>query len=126
VEFPALPAPVLARARAICTSLPEVVEVQTDPGREFKIRRRTFASVFAIEDPAGAVFAMLACRSDPDERAALLELGHPYFAPRSGFDRIGVVLDDDTDWDEIAELVVESYRLLAPQKLVELVERPPS
>lgn len=31
---------------------------------------------------------------------------------------VTVVLDDDTDWDELAELVTESYRLLAPQRLV--------
>jgi hypothetical protein len=24
---------------------------------------------------------------------------------------VGMVLDGDTDWDEVAELVVESYRL---------------
>ena len=122
VEFPALPAAVLAQARAMCGRLPEVVEVQTDRGTEFKVRRRTFAYVFAIADPSGHVFAMLACRAEPEERAALVAMGHPYFAPRSGVDRIGVVLEDDTDWDEIAELVVESYRLLAPKKLAELVE----
>ena len=26
-------------------------------------------------------------------------------------------LDDDTDWDAVAELVTESYRFCAPQKL---------
>jgi len=29
-----------------------------------------------------------------------------------------VRLTDDTDWDEIGELVTESYRLLAPKKLI--------
>jgi predicted DNA-binding protein (MmcQ/YjbR family) len=28
-----------------------------------------------------------------------------------------MVLDGDTDWDEVAELVTESYRFCAPQKL---------
>jgi len=27
-----------------------------------------------------------------------------------------MVLDEDTDWEEVAELVTESYRLCAPQK----------
>jgi hypothetical protein len=28
-----------------------------------------------------------------------------------------VLLTDDTDWEEIRELVTESYRILAPKKL---------
>ena len=37
---------------------------------------------------------------------------------------MGLTLDDATDWDEVAELVVESYCVLAPRKLVALVDRP--
>jgi len=33
--------------------------------------------------------------------------------------------EDEVDWEEIRELVVESYCRLAPQKLVRLVDRPP-
>jgi hypothetical protein len=57
-------------------------------------------------------------RADPEERQALLSRGHPYFAPRAGDGRIGVRLTDHTDWEEIGELVIDSYRLLAPKKLV--------
>jgi hypothetical protein len=35
-----------------------------------------------------------------------------------------MVLDDHTDWDEVRELVIESYCVLAPKKLVDLVDRP--
>ena len=35
-----------------------------------------------------------------------------------GRDRIRVLLTDDTDWEEIRELVTESYRILAPKKLI--------
>lgn len=44
-------------------------------------------------------------------------IGHPFFASRAGRDRIVVVLTADTDWEEIGELVTESYRILAPKKL---------
>ncbi len=47
---------------------------------------------------------------------AELSIGHPFFAPRSARDRIGVVLTDDTDWEEVRELVSESYRVIAPQE----------
>jgi hypothetical protein len=39
-----------------------------------------------------------------------------------GSDRIVVVLTDDTDWEEIGELVIESYRILAPKKLTALLD----
>lgn len=125
MEFPAVSDTVLDRARSPCLALPESTEVQTDVGTEFKIRRRTFAYVFAVADRSGRVFTMLSCRAEPEEREVLLAIGHPYFAPRAGADRIGVVLDDNTDWTEFSELVTESYRLLAPKKLAALVETPP-
>jgi hypothetical protein len=34
-----------------------------------------------------------------------------------------MVLTDRTDWDEVAELLTESYCVLAPKKLVGLVRR---
>jgi predicted DNA-binding protein (MmcQ/YjbR family) len=33
-----------------------------------------------------------------------------------------VRLTDDTDWEEIRDLIVESYRLLAPKKLTALLD----
>jgi hypothetical protein len=32
------------------------------------------------------------------------------------------VFTDDTDWEEIRELVTESYRVLAPKKLTALLD----
>jgi hypothetical protein len=61
-------------------------------------------------------------RVDPEERKALLATGHPFFAPRAGRDRIGLLLTDATDWEEIRELVTDSYRILAPKKLTALLD----
>jgi hypothetical protein len=41
---------------------------------------------------------------------------------RGGRDRIVVLLTDDTDWEEIRELVTDSYRILAPKKLTALLD----
>jgi hypothetical protein len=38
---------------------------------------------------------------------------------------VGMVLDAGADWDEVAELITESYCVLAPKRLTELVGRPP-
>jgi hypothetical protein len=34
-----------------------------------------------------------------------------------------MVLDDDTDWDEVDEVVTESYCVLAPKELAAAVAR---
>ena len=76
----------------------------------------------ATEDPAGKPVSQLVLRAGPDEREALLSIGRPFFASRAGRDRIKVLLTDDTDWEEIRELVTESYRILAPKKLTALLD----
>lgn len=37
---------------------------------------------------------------------------------------VGVWLDVEPDWDEIAELVQDSYRLVAPKRLARLLDDP--
>ena len=76
----------------------------------------------AWEDPAGKPVPLLVLRAHPEEREALLSIGRPFFASRAGRDRIGVLLTDDTNWEEIRELVIESYRVLAPKKLTALLD----
>ena len=98
--------------------------MQTDVGTEFKIRRRTFAYVFAVEDPSGRVFTMLSCRAEPEEREVLLAIGHPFFAPR-GHRPDRCRARPTHRLDRVSELVTESYRLLAPKQLAALVETPP-
>jgi hypothetical protein len=36
---------------------------------------------------------------------------------------MGMVLDDNVDWEEVGELLTESYCILAPKKLAALVHR---
>jgi hypothetical protein len=66
---------------------------------------------------------MLVLLASPDERDALLSIGHPFYAPRTGRDRIGVRLTGDIDWEEIRELVTDSYRRLAPKTLTALLDQ---
>jgi predicted DNA-binding protein (MmcQ/YjbR family) len=125
VASPTEPDELFAGVRSTCLALPETSERPSGVGSEFRVRRRTFAHVFTVEDPSGRTVSMLVCRADPEEREVLRAMGHPFFIPGSGVDRIGLLLDGDTDWTEVAELVTESYRLLAPKKLASLVDGPP-
>lgn len=76
----------------------------------------------AWEDSAGKPVPLVVLRAGPDEREALLAIGPPFFASRAGRDRLVVVLTEETDWEEIRELVTESYRRLAPKKLAALLD----
>jgi predicted DNA-binding protein (MmcQ/YjbR family) len=124
-----LPGDVLERVRTLCLALPEVT-VRVDASltgsrstaHSFEIRRRSFCLLVAREDRTGHPAPLLVLRADPDERDALLSIGRPFFAPRAGRHRIGVWLTGDSDWEEIRELVTESYRRLAPQKLIALLD----
>ncbi len=71
----------------------------------------------------GPVVVMM-LRSSGPEFDALRNSGHPFFGTRWRADEIGMVIDDDVDWAEVAELLTESYCLLAPKKLAALVDRP--
>jgi hypothetical protein len=124
-----VPKDIFERVRTLCLALPEVtVRVDASLARarstahSFEIRRRSFCLLVARESPTGKPVPLLVLRADPDERDALLSIGHPFFASRAGRDRIGVLLTDDTDWEEIRELVTDSYRRLAPKKLIALLD----
>jgi hypothetical protein len=63
-------------------------------------------------------------RAEDPELAALRAVGHPYYYGGWGRDVMVMVLDDRVDWAEVAELITESYCLLAPRALAEQVARP--
>jgi hypothetical protein len=88
----------------------------------FEIRRRSFCLLVARQGRIGQPLPLLLLRADPDERDALLSIGHPFYASRTGHDRIAVRLTEHTDWEEIRELVTESYRRIAPKKLIALID----
>ena len=92
--------------------------------QSFDIRRRSFCLLVARQDSAGRSVPLLVLRAGTEEREALLSVGHPFFASRAGRDRIVMLLTGDPDWEEVRELVTESYRLLAPKKLAALLDRP--
>jgi predicted DNA-binding protein (MmcQ/YjbR family) len=125
----AVPGDITERIRRVCLALPEVtvrVDDSLNPARStaqsFDIRQRSFCLLVAREDSTGKPVTLLVLRARPDEREALLSIGHPFFAARAGRDRIVVVLTDDTDWEQVRELVTESYRILAPKKLTALLD----
>ena len=110
----------LKRMQAIVARLPDVEQSDNPPGCYFLVRRKIFAQVATVIDH-GRPVTMVAFRPDPGERDALLAIGHPYFSRGPWDDRLGriaILVEAATNWDEITELVTDSYRLVAPKKLV--------
>ena len=124
---------IVAALRSVCLELPEVHEEQAWVGTRWVIRRKNFAHVLTIDSgwpPAYARAAgsdgpitVLTFRSSGPELDALGHAGHPYFRPVWFPDIAGMVIDEDVDWDDVAELVRHSYCVVAPKKLAALVDR---
>ena len=104
-------------------------------GTRWRIRKRTFAHVLTVEGRTDSAHTRAAAGRRADDprhlplvragaRDAPLDAGHPYFYAGWGRDVVGMILDGATDWAEVAELLTESYCVLAPKKLVALVDRP--
>ncbi|MGH3691327.1 MAG: MmcQ/YjbR family DNA-binding protein [Acidimicrobiia bacterium] len=133
-EHPAVPAEIVAKLRSVYLGLPEVHEEQAWFGTRWRIRTKTFAHVLVVDSawPPGYARAaetdgpvtVLMFRSSGPELDALRSAGHPFFAPRWRADEVGIVLDATADWDDVAELLTESYCALAPKKLIDRVDRP--
>ncbi len=81
-------------------------------------------SDYAGRLPEGPV-PILTFRSHGDELLALVNAGPPFLKPPWSPTVVAMVITDGTDWDEVAELVTESYRFLAPQKLARTVVEVP-
>lgn len=129
-----VPPTILDRLRPICLGLPEAHEEPAWIGIRWRIRQRTFAHAYTIDPDhrwagGGAVgtddpVCVLTFRAPADEVEGLVGSGHPFYKPDWGADVVGMVLADDVDWAEVAEVLTESFCVLAPKKLVALVDRP--
>jgi YjbR len=113
------------RMRSLCLAFPEVVERPAWAGTQWRIRNRMFAHVIAVDFADGPV-TVLIFRSSGQELNALRGSGEPFFRPAWGVDAVGMVIEPGADWQEISELVTDSYCTVAPNKLVARVERPGS
>ena len=120
-EYMEVPATIVRSVRAACRHLPEAYEEAAFVGVRWRIRTRTLVHVVTIEREDGPV-TMMTFHAAGEERDALFAMGHP-FSPGWGPGLVAMVLSEDgaTDWNEVKELLTDSYCLLAPKKLVALL-----
>ncbi len=120
IERPLVPAPMVRRIDEVMARFPRTTQENAWVGTRWRVGQATIAHVFGGEDQ----LFRITFRAEPDEVIAFEHLGPPYFRTGWGRNVVGMLLDDDTDWDELAELLTDSYCLQAPQHLAARVERP--
>jgi predicted DNA-binding protein (MmcQ/YjbR family) len=118
----------LATVREICLAYPEATE-QLFGGHAqptFRVRGRIFAMY--VDDHHEDRRLAIWCKAGPGGQDVLVSadpgryFAPPYVGPKGW---VGMRLEGAVDWDDVRALIDESYRLIAPKRLVaELDGRP--
>jgi hypothetical protein len=114
------------RMRAICLALPEVTERLSHGAPTWFVRGRTSFVTLWADGHHDDQFPHLWCAAPPGAQHELTAAAPDrFFRPPyvGGRGWIGVRLDRDPDWTEIAELCQDAYRATAPAHLVAQLDR---
>ena len=118
----ALAAASIEHLLVICAELPECV-VEGTQHHKLTVRKKTMGWHTVDHHGDGRVsLAIKAVRGENDALAAADPERYflPPYVAQHGY--VGIYLDtDDADWDEVADFVVDAYRLVAPKSLVKLL-----
>jgi hypothetical protein len=116
----------LTRLTKICLALPETTRVDQGQHAAFLVRKKTFA--YFLNDHHGDGIVAVTGKVAPGDNTALATAQPSrFYLPAYVGPRGWVALRLDVgkvDWEEVKELMSESYRRMAPKRLAALV--PPS
>ena len=110
----------LAHVRRICAALPEVEERPSHGAPTFFVRGKKSIAMF-LDDHHGDGRLALWCAAPAGVQAELVETEperffRPPYVGHRGW--LGVRLDRSPDWAEVAEILADAYRTVAPKTLV--------
>lgn len=117
----------LTNVRRICLALPEVSERLSHGAPSFFVRGKKTLAMFADDHHADGILGLW-CPAWPGVQAEMIEAEPerfyrpPYVGP-SGW--LGIRLDRDVDWDEVAAILADSYRKVAPKTLARQLDVDP-
>ena len=121
-----MPTTILGRLTSICLALPETSRIEQGRHAKFVVRAKTFA--YYLDDHHGDGIIGAAFKApwgeNTDRAQAFPALFYvPQYIGPKGW--VGVKLDAaDVDWDEVREMAITSYSLVAPKKLAALAREP--
>jgi predicted DNA-binding protein (MmcQ/YjbR family) len=109
----------LKMVRSICLSLPEATERLSHGEPSWFVRDKKLFVSYANHHHDDRL-AFWCASSVPVQQALVTSRPGEFFVPPYVGHRgwLGVRLDVPLDWDEIADLIEEAYRLVAPVRLV--------
>jgi hypothetical protein len=114
----------LIRLTKICLALPEASREIMGRHAGFKVRKKTFA--YFLDDHHGDGIVCVTCKVMPGDNLALSKSNPKrFFVPAYVGPRGWVALRLDVgeiDWEEVRELVADSYRRIAPKRLAALIK----
>lgn len=101
--------------RDIALGFPEAEEKEAGGHPTFRVRDKVFVGCGADDEGRTTITV----KAVTGEQGTLLAKGEPFFLPKYLGSRgwVGVRLDDETDWRKVHELVIDSYREVAPGPL---------
>ncbi|HEY1119012.1 MAG TPA: MmcQ/YjbR family DNA-binding protein, partial [Acidimicrobiales bacterium] len=108
---------VVRRLGAIALALPDAREEDAWTGVRWRVRSKTFAHVMVAQEGYESAYrditgdpeprTVLTFHASGDELLALTHAGLPFYKPPWSGTIVGLVLDEETDWAEVAELITE-------------------
>jgi hypothetical protein len=115
----------LTRLRKLCLALPEAHEVEAWGEPTFRVKNKIFAMYAHADNHHGGGRDAVWCKAAAVNQRLMVDAAPdrffvpPYVGP-SGW--VGVWLDGNVDWKELAGLLEDGYRMIAPKKLVARLE----
>jgi phosphoribosylglycinamide formyltransferase-1 len=113
----------LSRLTKIAFALPEATRVVKGSHAQFLVKKKTFA--YFLDNHHGDGIVAVTCKVLPGDNKALVEAQpQRFYLPDYLASRGWVALRLDAgkiDWDEVSDLLLGSYALIAPKKLAEKV-----
>jgi hypothetical protein len=109
----------LTHLRRICLALPQATEKEAWGTATFRVGEKLFA-MFAEDHHRDGRVAVW-CKAPAGVQQTLVGAAPerffvpPYVGPKGW---LGLRLDGDVDWDEIADFLADAYRMTAPKKIL--------
>ena len=109
----------LERVRRLCLALPETNERLSHGAPTFFVRDKKTFVIF--QENHDANWPAIWCHAPEGVQGAVIEhdparfFRPPYVGPRGW---VGVRLDQEVDWEMIADLIEDAYAMVAPRRLL--------
>ena len=115
---------ILHHLREACLGLPSATEKLSHGAPSFFINDKKCFAMFVGKHHKDQRLSLW-CAAPPGVQSEMIdEAPDQFFSPPyvGGRGWLGVRLDQDPDWDEIANILLDAYRCIAPKKLLNLLD----